>query len=83
MANDRILVDCTSVVLVADDDAVAVDVIADDADGRECPLDGSLAGVTRGTCCSADDNCRLTKLLKQEVWVLDEDASGQSWRNAL
>lgn len=69
-------------MLVADDAAAAVDVIADDVDDREDPLDGLLAGVTRGTCCSEDDNCHLTKLLKREVWVLHEDASGSHWRNA-
>lgn len=68
-------------MLVVVDGAAAV--IADDADDRECPLDGLLAGVTRETCCSADGNCRLTKLLKREVWVLDEDASGLHWKNAL
>lgn len=67
---------------VADDDAAVVGVIADDADDRVCPLGGSLAGVTRGTCCSVDDNCRLMKLLKREVWALNEDASGPRWRNA-
>jgi len=46
---------------------VAVGVIADDADDRECPLDGPLADVTRETCCLADGNCHLTKLLKREV----------------
>jgi len=51
-------------VLVADGDVVvAVVAIAD----RECPLDGSLADVTRGTYCSKDGNCHLTKLLKREV----------------
>lgn len=67
---------------VADDGAAVVGVIVDDADGRECPLDGLLAGVTRGTYYSEDDNCRLMKLLKREVWALNEDASGPRWRNA-
>lgn len=68
-------------MLVADDDDAVAGVIADDADDRECPLDGSLAGVTRGTCCSEDDNCHLMKLLKREVWLPNEDASGPRWRN--
>lgn len=70
-------------MVVADDGAAAVGVIADVVDDRECPLDGSLAGVTRETYCSTDGNCRLTKLLKREVRMLDEDASDPRWRNAL
>lgn len=61
-ANDRTPVDCTSVVAVADgDDAAAASVVDDGAGDRERPLDGSLAGVTRETCCSADGSCHLPK----------------------
>lgn len=66
MANDKTPVNCTNVVVVADDvDGVAdiVDAVAGDAADVDIQhlLDGSFVGVTRETYCSMDDSCRLPK----------------------
>lgn len=88
--NDRIPVDCTNVVVVADDGdaaAAAASVVDDDADDKKRPFDGSLPGVTREICCSADGSCCLPKQPKPEARVnlktLGEDASGPCQKNAL
>lgn len=85
LVNDRTPVDCTSVVVVADDDDVGDD---DDAvaDDRERPLDGSLAGVTREICRSMDGSFHLLKLpeprARASPTVPGEDASDPRRKNA-
>lgn len=95
MANDRIPVDCTSVVVVVDGDdddddaaaaaAAAADVVDDDADDKERPLDGSL-GVTHEICCLANGNYHLLKQPKPEARMNSKmpgvDANAPCQKNA-